>query len=118
MRSNFSVDARRTMPCTSYPCSSRSSARYEPSWPVIPVISARLFGIRGRLAGRRLPAGPARVRPVPERPEDAEVAAWADEMARHVAEGPEIYRPGAFWSDLLERNLAMLRAAGLDRFKR
>jgi putative sugar O-methyltransferase len=55
---------------------------------------------------------------VPERPEDAEVAAWADEMARHVAEGPEIYRPGAFWSDLLERNLAMLRADGIRRFKR
>jgi putative sugar O-methyltransferase len=55
---------------------------------------------------------------VPERPEDAEVAAWIDEMARHVAAGPEIYRPGAFWSDLLERNLAMLRADGIHRFKR
>src|SRR3954453_13555018 len=100
----------------------------------MPVISARLLGIRGRLAGRLRTAGPARVRPVQERPEDAEVAAWADEMARpvaggpgvregpgaggvaawademarHVAAGPEIYRPGAFWTDLLERNLAML----------
>jgi hypothetical protein len=28
-------------PWTSYPFESRNSARYEPSWPVIPVISAR-----------------------------------------------------------------------------
>src|SRR5438045_840804 len=41
MRAKFSVLARRTMPCTSYPCSSRNSARYEPSWPVIPVMRAR-----------------------------------------------------------------------------
>lgn len=54
----------------------------------------------------------------PERPEDAEVAAWIEQMRRHVAEGPEIYRPGAFWSDLLERNLAMLRTDGVRRFKR
>jgi len=49
---------------------------------------------------------------------DDEVAGWIEEMRRHVAEGPEIYRPGAFWSDLLARNLAMLRADGIDRFKR
>src|SRR5688500_15943256 len=41
MRSNFSVEARRTTPCTSYPRSSRNSARYEPSWPVMPVMRAR-----------------------------------------------------------------------------
>ena len=40
MRSNAVVELRRTMPTTRYPLSSRSSARYEPSWPVIPVISA------------------------------------------------------------------------------
>src|SRR3989344_1014514 len=28
------------MPCTSYPFASKSSARYEPSWPVTPVIKA------------------------------------------------------------------------------
>ena len=49
---------------------------------------------------------------------DDEVAGWIEEMRRHVATGPEIYRPGAFWSDLLERNLAMLRADGVERFKR
>ena len=42
MRSSDSVDARRTTPKTSYPFSSSSSARYEPSWPVTPVTSARL----------------------------------------------------------------------------
>jgi putative sugar O-methyltransferase len=57
--------------------------------------------------------------PQPEhRPEDVEVAAWIEEMRRHVAEGPAVYRPGAFWTDLLERNLAMLRADGIRRFKR
>ena len=35
------------MPCTSYPLASRNSARYEPSCPVIPVMSAR--GILSRL---------------------------------------------------------------------
>jgi putative sugar O-methyltransferase len=54
----------------------------------------------------------------PERPGDAEVAAWVEEMRRHVEAGPEIYRPGAFWSDLLERNLDMLRTDGIRRFKR
>ena len=40
IRSNRSVEERLTKPCTSYPRSSRNSARYEPSCPVIPVISA------------------------------------------------------------------------------
>ncbi len=39
---------RRIRPWTSYPLSSSSSARYEPSWPVIPVISARLGSLNGR----------------------------------------------------------------------
>src|SRR3989442_8792381 len=34
-------DDRRIKPWTSYPLSNKSSARYEPSWPVTPVISAR-----------------------------------------------------------------------------
>ena len=38
--SNVSVEARRYIPNTSYPFSRRNSARYEPSWPVIPVINA------------------------------------------------------------------------------
>ena len=32
--------ARRTSPWTSYPLLNRSSARYDPSWPVIPVMKA------------------------------------------------------------------------------
>src|SRR5260370_1116352 len=35
------VLARRTRPWTSYPFSRSSSARYEPSWPVMPVTRAR-----------------------------------------------------------------------------
>src|SRR5437762_5925908 len=31
----------RRSPCTSYPLSSSNSARYEPSWPVMPVTRAR-----------------------------------------------------------------------------
>src|SRR5581483_1990148 len=40
MRSKFSVLARRTRPTTRYPFSSSSSARYDPSCPVIPVMTA------------------------------------------------------------------------------
>src|SRR6266851_3010543 len=39
------VLARRMMPCTSQPLDNNSSARYEPSCPVIPVMSA-LFAMR------------------------------------------------------------------------
>ena len=41
-RSVLNVEARRTIPWTSYPLASRNSARNEPSWPVIPEISAFL----------------------------------------------------------------------------
>src|SRR5436190_16226154 len=40
MRAVLNVLARRMMPWTSYPFSRSSSARYDPSCPVIPVISA------------------------------------------------------------------------------
>src|SRR5665213_1265713 len=46
MRSSRSVLnelERRTRPHTSYPLASSSSARYDPSCPVIPVISARFI---------------------------------------------------------------------------
>jgi putative sugar O-methyltransferase len=52
------------------------------------------------------------------RPEDDEVAAWIEAMRDHLAAAPEIYRPGAFWSELLERNLEMLRTDGVRNFKR
>ena len=55
MRSKFSVEARRTMPKTSYPSSSRSSARYDPSWPVIPVISALRLSVMPFRPSRRRP---------------------------------------------------------------
>lgn len=53
-----------------------------------------------------------------QRAEDDEVTAWIEEMRRHVAGAPEIYRPGAFWTDLLERNIEMLRANGICNLKR
>lgn len=40
MRSVLNVEDRRTKPKTSYPLSNKNSARYEPSCPVIPVMSA------------------------------------------------------------------------------
>ena len=43
MRSVLKRLARRMMPWTWYPLSSKNRARYEPSWPVTPVISARLL---------------------------------------------------------------------------
>src|ERR1041385_8655326 len=42
MRSVLNELLRRTTPWTIYPFASSSSARYDPSWPVIPVISAFL----------------------------------------------------------------------------
>ena len=33
-------EERLSIPCTSYPFSSKNSAKYEPSCPVIPVIKA------------------------------------------------------------------------------
>src|SRR4030042_28378 len=51
----LNVEARRMMPWTSYPFESMNSARYEPSWPVMPVISA--LGMRvspGARSGPRL----------------------------------------------------------------
>jgi putative sugar O-methyltransferase len=49
---------------------------------------------------------------------DLEVEGWIEEMRAHVAASPEMYRPGAFWGDLLEDNLRMLRADGIRSFKR
>jgi putative sugar O-methyltransferase len=49
---------------------------------------------------------------------DEDVAATIETMRRHVLAGPEIYRPGAFWSELLETNLEMLRTEGIANFKR
>jgi putative sugar O-methyltransferase len=49
---------------------------------------------------------------------DGEIADQIEAMRAHVAAGPEIYRPGAFWSDLLETNLEMLRTDGIANFKR
>src|SRR5579875_570729 len=39
-RTVLSMEDRRTIPCTSQPFSRSNSARYEPSCPVIPVMSA------------------------------------------------------------------------------
>ena len=41
MRQWFGALRRRTTPTTSYPLSSSSSARYEPSCPLTPVMMAR-----------------------------------------------------------------------------
>ena len=45
MRHRFGALDRLTTPVTSYPFSSSSSARYDPSCPVIPVMIARLVAI-------------------------------------------------------------------------
>jgi putative sugar O-methyltransferase len=50
--------------------------------------------------------------------DDARVAGWIEAMRAHVAGAPAIYRPGAFWEELLERDVEMLRAEGVRNFKR
>jgi putative sugar O-methyltransferase len=53
-------------------------------------------------------------------PNDADRA--VAELIVRMREGLEasapIYHPGAFWNDLIDANLAMLEAEGIDRFKR
>jgi putative sugar O-methyltransferase len=39
-------------------------------------------------------------------------------MRRGMADAPEIYKPGAFWDQLIDRNLDMIRAEGIENFKR
>ncbi len=50
--------------------------------------------------------------------DDELVIAAIEVMRRDVAASPEIYRPGAFWEDLLERNIEMLRSEGIANLKR
>src|SRR5580698_4007589 len=57
-RSVLKLEERRTTPCTSYPFASSNSARYDPSWPVTPVISA-VFNSVDSLPGRRTADCPA-----------------------------------------------------------
>jgi putative sugar O-methyltransferase len=47
-----------------------------------------------------------------------DIAAEIEVMRAHVAAAPEIYRPGAFWADLIDTNLEMLRSEGIENFKR
>ena len=51
MRPVLNDEQRRMMPQTSYPFSSSNSARYEPSWPVMPVISAFFRGAADGVMG-------------------------------------------------------------------
>ena len=50
--------------------------------------------------------------------DDEEVIDKIGAMRRDVAASPEIYRPGAFWEDLLETNIEMLRSHGIANLKR
>lgn len=47
-----------------------------------------------------------------------EIASVIEAMRAHLAAAPEIYRPGAFWADLIETNLEMLESEGFENFKR
>ena len=48
----------------------------------------------------------------------ADIAVLIDQMQRAVGSGPEIYRPGAFWDDLIKVNLEMINTEGIENFKR
>ncbi len=50
--------------------------------------------------------------------EDDSVIREIERMQRDVASGPEIYRPGEFWTDLLARNIEMIRDSGIANLKR
>src|SRR3569833_3933185 len=54
MRSVLNSELRRLMPCTSYPCCNKNSARQAPSCPVTPVIKAFLFITLPMLGATRL----------------------------------------------------------------
>lgn len=51
-------------------------------------------------------------------PHDNEVVGWIEQMSADVSDGPEIYRPGAFWSRLVKANVEMIRTEGIQNFKR
>lgn len=50
--------------------------------------------------------------------DNEQVVANIERMRGDVASSPEIYRPGAFWDDLLELNIEMLRSEGVENLKR
>src|SRR5262245_53323982 len=98
MRRVLKLEERRTMPCTSYPLSRSSSVRYEPSWPVIPVMRARFAAMR--VSADRAGPGTARVaaRPAAARAAGQRVAirvvgpasGFAAEIAPAEITAPEI----------------------------
>jgi putative sugar O-methyltransferase len=49
---------------------------------------------------------------------EQEVAAMIEAARRDVAAGPEVYRPGDFWDQLIDQNLEMLQTHGIANFKR
>lgn len=51
-------------------------------------------------------------------PADAEVSAIIEASRRDVEAAPVVYRPGAFWDELIDINLEMLRTHGIENFKR
>jgi putative sugar O-methyltransferase len=46
------------------------------------------------------------------------VEALIEAMRRGMADAPDIYKPGAFWDQLIEANLNMLRCGGIANLKR
>jgi putative sugar O-methyltransferase len=48
----------------------------------------------------------------------AAVEDWIQAMRAAMEEAPEIYRPGAFWNELIDANLDMLRSGGVENLKR
>lgn len=46
------------------------------------------------------------------------VAAMIEATRQDVAAGPEVYRPGDFWDQLIDQNLEMLQTHGIANFKR
>ena len=47
-----------------------------------------------------------------------DLIADVQKMQTSVLNGPAAFRPGAFWDDLVDRNLVMLKSSGIENFKR
>jgi putative sugar O-methyltransferase len=76
-------------------------------------------GDQARPAGREQRIDrPAAVQGERMHSDDSDLAAIIEEMYQGVATGPDIYRPGRFWHELMAANREMLSTGGIANFKR
>src|SRR3569832_2396746 len=97
MRSVMNNELRRLMPCTSYPCCNKNSARKAPSCPVTPVIKAFLFITLPMLGATRL----VLTTPLPHAPQQRQAQQETSHAAHRV---PPPHRLGKDQLDRIDQH--------------